>query len=757
MVNKQRARSPPSPPLNKPLASKRQTRSATRALLKLEHQCEVESPSPLGYLPLSAAAHPLNAFPCNDDHTVKHKPLVCPLAYEANVMDRSFTRAVGLVPGFIGQLAALSPSLVANLTLPELNKDVDVFFLEDEIVPRVVICSASDLVRSALGFDATQFKRQAQDALARPGRSEVQVLFDKDCRRSPHQRAADWVLPLADFASGGSHRQNNLKLAHAERQARLTLGGAARRLEHVERHYFLTCCDELGSGNGGTGTHSMLVPVAFGPARVYAPGLAILDNEAHLVVLDHEGCRIAIIPDCWGEGFGELASVLSVLLGLEVYSAGLSPLFRYALHPKTGITPVAFRTLYLRPSELEADAPLVGRTVEFVAEEPIELVDCRVAGGSSIFGRCTVIFQLTRPSLVQGLSSTSDLSPSFVLKVQHIEQKFKGGEADVLDKIVRCCASHGARSASSLLIKRHVALPEKARSLGHHRSQMDDSALPVLMDPDYPERQLQEPSRRTLDVLVVRNPTPLPIRVDTGRGPEHKLSQACEVFDQLLTLLPALWDLGIHHRDLSLGNILHYQGHLVLVDWDTGIVAQPGTRVPIAADVAGSFRLTDATAPHQALMYPRGFVNGCYKVPQHALRHDFESSVYWFLHVLDWYIGQSVSAELWEKLQLRPLADEPTLPPLLTRLELWEGGANFPTSRQAFLEDLATVDTELHDLVDLMTCVRPDSPPTIFAYDSCVKQKMVEVQAELRRMLERAQQPDYSGILGRYHRLLKLQ
>ncbi|KDE02360.1 hypothetical protein MVLG_07074 [Microbotryum lychnidis-dioicae p1A1 Lamole] len=491
-------------------------------------------------------------------------------------------------------------------------------------------------------------------------------------------------------------------------------------------------------------------------ARMYAPGLAILDNEAHLVVLDHEGCRIAIIPDCWGEGFGELALVLSVLLGLEVYSAGLSPLFRYALHPKTGIAPVAFRTLYLRPAELEADAPLVGRTVEFVAEEPIELVDCRVAGDSSIFGRCTIIFELTRPSLVQGFSSTSDLTPSFVLKVQHINQKSKGGEAEVLDKIAQCCTSH-APSASSLLIERHVSLSEKANSLGLHRWQMDDSALPVLMDPEYPERQLRESSRRTLDLLVVRNPTPLPIRVDAGRGSQHKLSQACEVFDQLLTLLPALWNLGIHHRDLLLGNILHYEGHLVLVDWDTGIVAQPGTRVPIAADVAGSFRITDATASYEALGYPRGLVNGCYEVPTHDLRHVFESSVYWFLHVLDWYIYESVSAELWETLQLRALANEPTVSPALIRMDLWEGAANFPKLRQAFLEDLATVDTEVHDLVDVMTCVRPGSHPTIFTSDSCVKQKMVEVQAELRRMLERAQQPDYGGILGRYHRLLKLQ
>ncbi|KDE07882.1 hypothetical protein MVLG_01975 [Microbotryum lychnidis-dioicae p1A1 Lamole] len=720
MVNKQRARLSPKAPLNTSLASKRQTRSATHALLKLKlEHCEVESPPPVEYLPLSAAAHPLNAFPCNEEHTVEQKPLatlpVKPTAWTppspapsdscSDSSDGSQRSDPLSSPSGGEPTRTRAHSLtVKRLMSSDLDMNVDRFFIEDEIVPRVVICSASDLVRSALGFDGTQFKRQAQDALARPGRSEVQVLFDKDCRRSQDQRVADWVLPLAEFASGGPHRQSNLKLAYAERQARLTYREGVYHQDHVERHYFLTCCDEPGSKNGRAGTHSMLVPLAFGapqppgftvpplinvvldlardalkqPARMYAPGLAILDNEAHLVVLDHEGCRIAIIPDCWGEGFGELASVLSVLLGLDVYSAGASPFFRYTLHLKTGITPVAFRTLYLRPSELEADAPLFGRTVEFVAEEPIELVECRVAGRSSIFGRCTVIFELTRPSLAQGSSSTSGLSPSFVLKIQHVNQKSKGCEADVLDKLVQCCASHGG--PSSLLIERHIPLPEKVTSLGLHRSQMDDSALPVLMDPNYPKRSLEESSRRTLEVLIVRNPTPLPMRVDTGRGPQYKLSQACEVFDQLLTLLPALWDLGIHHRDLSLGNILHYQGHLVLVDWDSAIVAEPGARVPIGADDAGSLRVTVDTASHQALAYLVKYLNAWKmpSLPSHALHHDFESSIYWFLYVLYWYIGPSVSAESWKELQIRPLApSEANVGSFcldLTRLELWRGG-----------------------------------------------------------------------------------
>ncbi|SGY80244.1 BQ5605_C008g05336 [Microbotryum silenes-dioicae] len=275
------------------------------------------------------------------------------------------------------------------------------------------------------------------------------------------------------------------------------------------------------------------------PARMCAPGFAIHhDDTAYLVVLDHEGCRIAIISDFWGEGFGELASVLSVLLGLDVFSAGVSPLFRYACDLETGIAPVALCTRYLRPSELEADAPLVGRTVEFIAEEPVRLVHSTVANGSSVFERSTVTFQLTRPSLLT-------------------TQNFVGHEADVLNRIVERCAAE-APSESAQLIEKY------------------ESALPILLVSEKFKRRLRHSRRRTLDVVIMRNPTPLPTALDDARNEQRTLFQFCQVFDQLLTLLPALFDLGIHHRDLSIGNILQYQEHLVLVDWETGIVAQPG-------------------------------------------------------------------------------------------------------------------------------------------------------------------------------------
>ncbi|SCZ98327.1 BZ3500_MvSof-1268-A1-R1_Chr3-2g06298 [Microbotryum saponariae] len=799
MVDTQSLRPRPRPLVNDgPVASKRQTRSSATTCASLNMEHEIESPSP-ACCALSVAS-PLNAFdePARREvHLLNygsHGSLrrfehatapTAPLACEANLMDPAFTRALGHVSQYAPPRNRAYDRMIERLLLPELNEDVDQAFIEYEIIPRIVICSTSGLVHSAFGIEPTQFSGQAQEALAQVGRSALRAMFDVDCRRPIEQRMADWVLPLAQFASGARGRQPHLTLAHAKRCARLSNLCHPGRPDLIEHHHFLTCCNGLTSAKGGSIARATLVPLAFGacdseddsretpyplvdvvldlardvltqPARMYAPGFAIHDDDtAYLVVLDNEGCRIAIISDRWGEGFGELASVLSVLLGLDVYSAGLSPLFRYACDLETGIAPVALCTRYLRPSELEVDAPLVGRTVEFIAEEPVRLVDSTVANGSSVFGRSTVTLQLTRPSLVtcSPAVSTDYLEPSFVVKIQLTTQNFVGHEADVLNKIVERCAAE-APSASAQLIERHVALPEKAKSLGRHRSQMEDSALPILLDSENSEQRLRDSPRHTLDVVVMRNPTPLPAPLDDARAQQRTLFQFCQVFDQLLTLLPALFDLGIHHRDLSIGNILQYQGHLVLVDWETGIVAQPGEQVPVATEDAGSIRFTRATVSWEVrswLLLGAQFS----RLPSHALHHDFESAVYWFLFVLDEFVGNCFSADLWIDLDLRPRGRgrrrRPVFPMDLARTELW-GNGEYPNLHKLFLKDFEKLGPEMHGFVERMMCTLPFDLGTRGASEAEVavanKQKMAAVQAELPEILEvsltrfRRQSPD---------------
>ncbi|KDE03378.1 hypothetical protein MVLG_06140 [Microbotryum lychnidis-dioicae p1A1 Lamole] len=225
---------------------------------------------------------------------------------------------------------------------------------------------------------------------------------------------------------------------------------------------FLTCCDLSASADNGSDAHGMLVPihcrvgavmeeladhtpspiadtvldvgqhVLRQPTRMFAPGLAVTDTTAHLVVVDHEACRIATISDCWDEGFGELGVVVSVLLGLDIYSAGLSPLIRYDCPIGTGFTPISFIPKYLR--EVVDDAPFIGRTVDFIDEEPAKLIDSADASGGSIFSRSTGVRQLTRLSLMVP-SSASAPRPSFVLKIQHNTPNCVESDARVLRMI----------------------------------------------------------------------------------------------------------------------------------------------------------------------------------------------------------------------------------------------------------------------------------------------------------------------------------
>ncbi|SGZ26858.1 BQ5605_C025g09975 [Microbotryum silenes-dioicae] len=470
------------------------------------------------------------------------------------------------------------------------------------------------------------------------------------------------------------------------------------------------------------------------PTRVYAPGLAITDTEAYLVVLDHEACRIATIADCWGERFGELGVVLSILFGLDVYSAGFNPLFLYACHSQIGITPASFLASCLRPPECKEGAPLVGRTVEFIDEEPIELVHPTLTDGGSIFSRSTVVLQLTRPSLIApagSASSPSNSTPSFVLKIQYNTLNYVGHEANVLQKIEERCASIASQEEASLIFN-HIALLEKSKSFGLHYSQIQDKDLPVFRDG---QDAYQRVRRRKLDLLILRNPTPLPTRVHGHRHCRHPLSDAFNVLDRLFTLLPVLYDLGIHHRDLLLGNILHHRGHLVLVDWDSGIVAPPGVRVRNVAEDCGSVRVTLDTAPSDVLLW---LLMGRERtLAFRSLQDDLESAVYWFVQVVGSF-AEFLSPPSWEAWKPLYLASTCALPGwkqlFNARLDLWGSVLDRSPRRRYLLEALHKLSPRECRLVNMLTLKLPDFPQSP---DGIVRTKamMAMMQTEMREIL----------------------
>ncbi|SGY29156.1 BQ5605_C002g01021 [Microbotryum silenes-dioicae] len=639
-------------------------------------------------------------------------------------------------------VAPARDKVVEILLSAPLDRDMDCDFLEEELIPRIVMCDTSDLMYSVFGIERALFKERAQN---------------RDCRRSANQTKADWVVPLASFATAGG-RQEKLTLAHAQQRTRWACDEES---EETGVHHFFTCCERMASENHSSAGQRMLVPIHFGvtphaeasddctpspfvrvafdmaqhaleqPARLFVPGLAITGTTAHLVVIDHEVCRIVTISDCWGEGFGELAVIVAVLSGLDVYSAGLCPFFRYECAGNIGFKAVSLVTWYLRPPELEDDVPLVARTVEFIDEEPVELLSCAVRRGGSNFSRSTAVFQLARPSLMgPNTSSESDPPHSFVLKIQYTRHECVGHEANVLRMIDERC--NAASPEVSSLIFSHINRLEQAKSFDFHCSQMNDSDFSLVQGKDSHRRV----RRRKLDLVILRNPTPLPTQVDCGQDRSRPVGEAYQVFDQLLTLLPILYDLGIHHRDLSPGNILHHRGQLVLVDWDTGIVAPPGELVPICAtDGTGSVRATLATTPFDVLAWL--FLQERTKLPMHMLANDLESATYWFVIVLGSFRVQSWETAAWRAWKVLDLP--PGNPPYVralvhARLELWGNSGESQCRRIALLEALRDLCPAEGQVVDIFTRNFP-AWREIPNVHQLTKERMATMQARMRDIL----------------------
>ncbi|KDE04058.1 hypothetical protein MVLG_05497 [Microbotryum lychnidis-dioicae p1A1 Lamole] len=445
----------------------------------------------------------------------------------------------------------------------------DYALLKGVIVPRLSVRSAPDLVEQVFGIDhpafeeisqrARQLGKQVQSGQDQDTQAELRKLFleahdsSRDPRLEPSTSQLAWMQGVARLAqTDPTHgKQFKLAVATAERPARLYLSDIFERpfdsgqdsdKEAKEWTPFLTCC-KVDSSSNRLLWNRVLVPCAFDaspqrsqlpggpgpfapelvkavldltqhvlphPTRLFAPGLAVNERQAYLVVSDLETCRVATIMDCWGQGFSELAAVLSILLDLDVYSAGVCPFLNYTYHPTSGIAPASLLTSVFESS--------VGRTVKFEDKEPIELLSCAKGdGGQHLSGPCTTVFQLTHPSLSATATApeVSTLSPSFVLKSQLVGPNFVRVESNVLSKI------NAARDKGALLpaVFDHLAALETSASLAldsgipiDDGEQSSAASMPAAKKRkrDETRRTPHAPTRRTLELLVLRNPSPLP-------------------------------------------------------------------------------------------------------------------------------------------------------------------------------------------------------------------------------------------------------
>ncbi|SGY14285.1 BQ5605_C010g06128 [Microbotryum silenes-dioicae] len=541
------------------------------------------------------------------------------------------------------------------------NEAVDErWVLEMGIIPRVVIRATSALVQEVFEVEQTHFVSMAQRAqssakVIRPGQDKATRDLYRNRLKEEHKLvmatgARSWVQGMArqaqEPASGRRGRPNfKLAVAAAERAPR-TVVTSTRLASAFDKSQ--------------VPWERVLVPFSFGRA----PQLVklILNLHDHVLPRPSRSCsrfgcertRCALgrprprrVSDrghlgLLGSGYGELSATLSILLDLDVYSAGFAPFLRYKFPLSGGVTAVSLLSAVFQSSSqhgnhdqqpVETPTRLVGRTVAFEDEEPIELVSCSTSDSNSVLGPCTTVFRLTRPSLHAFEGEIG--SRSFVLQMQHVTPNFVGGEAEMLRSINH---AHDSGVLPSETVN-HVAMLEVATSLRQHRSQVNDHLLPRrkatgIHGYDRDNMLRIKAIRRPLDLLILRNPTPVPRILASGPGMSldspAPLEHVLQVFDQLLTVL----------------------GHVVLSGWGGGVAARPGEVVPAGKiDEDGGLWMTRWTAPLNVLRWSL-LVPGD-DLPNYDLSHALESSVYWFLLVLGQLIAPAGEA-IWSEMFFQP-------------------------------------------------------------------------------------------------------
>ncbi|SCZ88856.1 BZ3500_MvSof-1268-A1-R1_Chr2-1g04682 [Microbotryum saponariae] len=663
--------------------------------------------------------------------------------------------------------------------------------LRNEIVPRVLLRSTTDLIEEVFDVPRTHFEllwhRAGMSGVAQDAQGSHLVCFRKDLRvckgKAKNVPTVSWIEGVAQHCHAHDKRPHEFRLSAAVAQRPYRIGVHDELNDYDEytdakdlpsiTTTFLTCARDAPSPpSGAKFWNRVMVMLAVGrsprlaspydagdevhapelvrlvfdlvehvlaqPSRLYAPGLAINENVAYLVVLDHETCRVATISDCWQTGFGELAAVLSVLLDLDVYAAGFPSFLRYKCLPSSGITAVSLLT-----SVFDSSA---GRTVQFEEEEPIALLSGPAGKRGSVFSRSTAVFHLTRPSLQWESGGPGDsLGSSFVFKMKFVSPSTAKVELDMLEQITQ--ALDGGTLPPT--VAKHLALLELAASLSQYQSQVEDARIPP--PPPAPEDffQLVWPPprglfRRTLELLVLRNPTPLPAPlVDTAlpdEAPTLSLSirHSVQVFDQLLAVLATLAEHQCYHRDISVGHILHYQGHLVLVDWSAGIVARlsASESVSVGAEEAGFLRGSPDSAPLDWLNWNGSRLNWntdpeLRPPPRFKLGHVLESTIYCFLNVLAYRIAPQ--EDIWRFLRHQHQPDEVEHPTDYWHLRgvIWKCGPSEVffrfEKRDELLAAIRSEDAELGELVDDVT----NEWPLWVTDDDGTKALWAAVQAKL--------------------------
>ncbi|KDE02425.1 hypothetical protein MVLG_07021 [Microbotryum lychnidis-dioicae p1A1 Lamole] len=226
-------------------------------------------------------------------------------------------------------------------------KDADQTLLCNEILPRVLLYSTKDLIEEMFDVPRTHFElmwhraglsglaQDAQGSLLDRFRKEQELQASTGAAKKDSVMTASWVEDVAQHCHGHDKRPHEFKLSVAAAQ-RPYQNGVYDKVSDYDKHTavsdlpltttpFLACArDAPTSTSGAMFWNRAMVPLAVGlsprlptwddvgdeahapelvkvvldlvkhvlaqPSRLFAPGLAINETVAYLVVLDHETC-----------------------------------------------------------------------------------------------------------------------------------------------------------------------------------------------------------------------------------------------------------------------------------------------------------------------------------------------------------------------------------------------------------------------------------------------------------------------------------
>ncbi|KAK4048749.1 hypothetical protein OIV83_004515 [Microbotryomycetes sp. JL201] len=364
------------------------------------------------------------------------------------------------------------------------------------------------------------------------------------------------------------------------------------------------------------------------PLRMSVIGLITFKTRLALLVLDREALRFAYLDDPWSkDNILAFASLATLLLGLQASQAGLFPFVRYKCDRDRGLTPISVskRLLDVAANDESMSPPLASAVVSHL------LFKSSPAG--SCFSRATCVLA---PSLQHSCKDNqAAIQPRLsaqVIKFQCVDDGRMHREVNVWRAIddfdwSTCTVSGPMPGADAIQVKDHLAAVDRAFVCRRFPWQTPLDMIPK--DSGIVTRHQA--------VVVYRNPRSNVVRLtDKARPP--KPSQLVAVIKTLLVVLLKLSrGPDVLHRDISTGNVLHFEGHLVLSDYDCAWTVtlksssdqrrqRTGTLDTMAADV-----LRSCVPTLRRLDF------------RHELRHDIESAVYVLLKVLWFHLRPQMS------------------------------------------------------------------------------------------------------------------